>query len=78
MHPMLETHRSEQHTLHLCSHFVHHLVMDRNTDQIISGILATDQHGLVYLEANLVYIIDTVTPLSPGRPTILTPKRPSF
>lgn len=75
---MLETHHSEQRRLYLCSHFVYHLVMDRNTNQIISGILATDQHGLVYFEVTLVYIIDTVTSLSPGRPTILNPKRPIF
>lgn len=74
---MLETHRDEQNGLYLCSHFVYHLVMNRDTSQIISWILATDQHGLVYFEVNLVYILDTVTSLSPGRP-ILSPKRPNF
>lgn len=74
---MLETHHDEQNGLYLCSHFVCHLVMNRDTIQIISGIVTTDQHGLVYFDGNLVYITDTVTSLSPGR-LILTPKRPNF
>lgn len=67
---MLETHNGEQNgpCLHFC--FVYHLVVNRAIYQIIPGILDTDQHGLVYFEVNLVYIIDTVTSLSPGKPTL--------